>query len=214
MSEIKNDELILYDTKDASKYVMPEDFVLPGSNIKETITTFALVGESDPILKEVLPEFNFNNPPINPMEFASSLVETCKMLECIGLSANQCGFKHRVFVAGAGDQYVACFNPKLISSEGEVSMEEGCATFPFLSLKVTRPKSITIEYQDYLGNKHTSTFGGLSARIFQHELDHMNGILYTERVKPLALQFAMKKMAKLKRNLFKGLNSLSLNIPE
>jgi len=66
-----------------------------------------------------------------------------------------------------------------------------------LFLNITRPESIIVEYQDFTGEKKTAKFSGLSARCFLHELDHMNGIVYTERAKPLALQSGIKKRNKL-----------------
>jgi peptide deformylase len=170
--------------------------------VQQSVPKFPLVSENHPALKECLPEFDFKNPPVNPNEFASSLVETCQANHGIGLSANQCGFKHRVFVMGSGQDYVAFFNPKVIKqSKEEVHMVEGCLSFPFLGLRITRPQQIDVEYQDYLGEKKTATFNGISARAFLHELDHMNGIVYTERVKPLALQMGMQKRNKLLKKL-------------
>ena len=167
----------------------------------QSIPIFELVGENNPILQEVLPEFNFSNPPVNPNEFASSLVETCRQHKGYGLSANQCGFKHRVFVMGSGDSYVAHFNPKLVKEFGEAHMVEGCLSFPFMGLRITRPSMVDVEYQDFNGEKRTATYSGISARCFLHELDHMNGIVYTERVKPLALQQGMKKRLKLLKKI-------------
>ena len=166
------------------------------------IETFDLVDPTHPALHKALPDFDFDNAPINPNDFASSLVETCKSQNGLGLSANQCGFEHRVFVMGAGNDYIACYNPKIIESEGESHMEEGCLTFPLLTLRVTRPKKIKVEYQDFTGVKRESIFDGISARVFLHELDHMNGIVYTSRVKPLAFQFGLKKLEKIKRKYF------------
>ena len=103
---------------------------------------------------------------------------------------------------GAENNYIACYNPKLISVEGESHMEEGCLTFPLLMLRVTRPKKIKVEYQDFTGVKRESIFDGISARVFLHELDHMNGIVYTSRVKPLAFQFGLKKLNKIRRKYF------------
>lgn len=181
-----NDDIILYNTEDALKIQAP----------KVQIPTFSLVPEVHPILREVLPEFSFVEPSVNPNTFASSLVETCKMYNGYGLSANQCGFRHRVFVMGAGDEYVAFFNPKLVKTEGSVHMEEGCLSFPFLGLSITRPEKIWVEYQDFNGEKKEAHYVGISARCFLHELDHMNGILYTDIVKPLALSMSMKKRIK------------------
>jgi len=69
-------------------------------------------------------------------------------------------------------------------------------------LRVTRPKKIKVEYQDFTGVKREATFDGISARVFLHELDHMNGIVYTSRVKPLAFQFGLKKLNKIRRKYF------------
>jgi len=166
------------------------------------VKVFDLVGKDNPILKEILPEFNFDQPGVDPNEFASSLVETCKLHRGIGLSANQCGFRHRVFVMGANDDYVAFFNPKILGkSENETHMIEGCLSFPFLGLKITRPESIHVEYQDFNGVKHEQTFYGLSARVFQHEYDHLEGLIFLNRVKPLALQMGLKKQNKLIRKI-------------
>lgn len=166
------------------------------------IKTFDLISADWPVLYKEMPDFDFEKPPVDPNEFASSLVETCKKHNGFGLSANQCGYPYRVFVMGTGDEYVAFFNPKLIKTEGEVHMEEGCLSWPLLTLRITRPKKIWVEYQDFTGEKKEAIFDGISARCFLHELDHMNGIMYTSRVKPLALQFGIKKLEKIKRKYF------------
>ena len=181
-------DYIKFDTNDSMRY-----------NATPIIPTkvFDLVNETDPILREVLPEFDFANPPVDPKEFASALVETCKKNNGYGLSASQCGFRYRVFVMGAGDEYVAFYNPVLVRFEGEAHIKEGCLSFPMLGLSITRPASIWIEYQDFEGNKKEAHYVGMSARCWLHELDHMNGILYTSRVKPLALQQGVKKRMKI-----------------
>ena len=167
----------------------------------QTVPTFKLVSEEHPILKEVMPEFDFSNPPVNPNEFASSLVETCKLNKGYGLSANQCGFRYRVFVMGAENNFVAHYNPKVIKEYGEAHMIEGCLSFPLLGLNITRPSMIDVEYQDFNGETKTASYSGISARCFLHELDHMNGIVYTSRAKPMALQSGLKKRNKLMKSL-------------
>lgn len=165
---------------------------------REQIEIFTLVPETHVVLRSKLPDFDFSNPPVDANKFASSLVETCKKHGALGLSANQCGFNHRVFVMGSGDNYVAFFNPEITwSSEEKIKMEEGCLTYLDLFLNIERPISIAVSYQDFTGEKKTAQFAGLTARCFQHELDHMNGIVYTMHVKPLAMQQAHKKRAKL-----------------
>ena len=192
-----NDDVIVFDTNSALEFQ-----TTPNKKME-------LVSENDPVLREVMPEFDFKNPPINPEELAYSLIETCKANQGIGLSANQCGLRYRVFVMGAGDEYVAFFNPKLLnSSEDTVHMEEGCLSFPLLGLRITRPAHVEVEYQDYTGTTKYARFSGISARCFLHELDHMNGMLYTDRVKPLAFESGKKKRQKLLNNIMKHGNKL------
>jgi peptide deformylase len=171
---------------------------------KQEPKVFDLVAEDAEILRQKMPEFNFQNPPVNANEFASTLVETCKKNKGLGLSANQCGFPYRIFVMGANDDFVAFINPKVVSSEGEAHMIEGCLSFPLLGLRITRPEDIVIEYQDFLGEKHTTRLNGISARCFLHELDHMDGIVYTNRAKPLALKSGQEKRQKTIKNISKA----------
>jgi len=184
-------DIITFDTDSWRK-----DIKVPTMTVTSKVSTFKLVSENDPILKEVIPEFNFDNPPVDPNAFASSLVETCIKHEGFGLSANQCGFRHRVFVVGAGEEYVAFYNPKIVSSSGSTKLPEGCLSFKNLYLEVERPESIEVEYQDFTGTHKTAKFSGLTARCFQHELDHLNGVCYTKHVGPVALKMANKRRIK------------------
>jgi peptide deformylase len=196
----KMSEIITFNTEKAVEHGLQQNL-----NQGPKAPTFKLVAETDLILKEVMPEFDFANAPVNPNEFASSMVETCIQNKGYGLSANQCGFRYRMFVMGAGDDYVAFFNPKVVmASEKQAHMMEGCLSYPFLGLMITRPETINVEYQDYNGERKTTSFSGISARCFLHELDHMNGVVYTSRVKPLALQSGMKKRNKVKQLIEKA----------
>ena len=183
-------EYITFNTEDSIKGVTP---------VKE-VQTFNLVKEDDPILRERMPEFDFNDKTFDANVFASTLVETCKKLGGFGLAANQCGFNHRVFVMGAGEEYIACYNPSILEETSEQSLvTEGCLSFPMLAMKISRPKSIVVEYYDFNGERHETKFDGLSSHIFQHELDHLNGICYTERAKPMALKMGLKKRGKFNK---------------
>jgi len=190
MSQIKDDDLIVINTEKETQVV------------EQKAEIFQLVNEEHPILKQALLEFDFEKPPVDPVKFASSLVETCKLHRGLGLSANQCGFPYRVFVMGSEDNFVAFFNPEIINiSKQEVHMIEGCLSFPFLGLRITRPAEVGVRYQDYTGEWKGTTLSGISARCFQHELDHMNGVVYTQRVKPMALQSGMQKRNKILKRL-------------
>jgi len=168
----------------------------------QSINIFALVPEDHPILSSVIPLFDFGCCQVNPSEFASTLVETCKDNKGVVLSANQCGFSHRVFVMGFGDNYVAFFNPVVISmSSDESIMIEGCLSFPLLGLRINRPTNIKVSYQDYFGEEHTTDITGFSARMFLHGLDSLNGITFIHRAKPLALKSGIKKTEKILKKM-------------
>ena len=186
-------DIFTYNTEEIAKK--------PNAPIRQ-IPLFELVPDNHPILRKTLEPFDFINRPVNPNKFASSLVETCRDQKGLGLSANQCGFPYRVFVMGAEDNYVAFFNPVIEwASDEQVQMVEGCLSFPFLILNITRPTSIKVSYYDFVGQKRNATLEGLSARVFQHELDHLNGIVYTDVCKPVALQMAIKKQNKLMKKI-------------
>ena len=192
----RNSDTIIFNTEESLKIEQPKREV--------TVPIFDLVPETDPILKQVMPEFDFETSGLDANAFASSMVETCKKHNGYGLSANQCGYKYRMFVMGAGDSYVAHFNPKLIKAYGEAHMTEGCLSFPLLGLGITRAAAVDVEYQDFNGVKREAHYTGISARCFLHELDHMNGIVYTSRAKPMALQSGMKKRGKYNKLIAKS----------
>ena len=187
-----SDDIISIDTGELAK-------VKPTAT-KVEVPIFKLVDENDTILRQPIEEFDFENPPVNPNAFASSLVETCKANKGLGLSANQCGFKYRVFVVGYGENYVAYFNPKITWVSDVLShADEGCLSFPNLFIKITRPESVEVKYQDFTGETKTARFGGLTARCILHEFDHMNGVVFTTQAKPLALKTGLDKRMKLMR---------------
>lgn len=159
----------------------------------------------NPLLDEVMPDFDFSKPQFDPVELAGCLKSTMKKYGGIGLAANQCAIKARVFVIGNEDLSFVCFNPKIISrSEKCVSSPEGCLSFPAMFLNVERNESINVEYYDEKGILQTNTFNGLTARCFQHELDHLNGIKFTRYVGNTSLIMAKKRQNKLKKKFARG----------
>lgn len=122
----------------------------------------------------------------------------------IGLAANQIGLTKRVFVMGSYNiegfpSPFALFNPEILNvSEEETIDKEGCLSYPDLWLTVKRPSVINVRYQDSQGNFIEAAMSGLIARCFQHELDHLNGVCFVDKVSQLKLQLAMKKLRKKK----------------
>lgn len=162
------------------------------------------LAQSDhPLLSTKLLEFDFTNPPVHPTELANGLIQVMTDNKGLGLSANQCGLPYRVFVMHSSPTKV-CFNPRVVTaSPEEISLDEGCLTFPNLFLKVKRPQRIKVRYQDHTGETHTETFTGMTARIFLHELDHMNGKTFKQRANPIHVERAMREQKKINRQLKK-----------
>ena len=79
-------------------------------------------------------------------------------------------------------------NPEILSSEGESVVEEGCLSIPGVREEVKRPEQITLSYMDEDGNKHEETFAGWMARVLQHEIDHLNGVLFVDHISPVKKQ--------------------------
>jgi peptide deformylase len=163
-----------------------------------------LVSTDNPILREEMPAFDFENPPCNPIQLVKDLTETMIANKGLGLSANQCGLKYRVFVISS-NPVIACFNPKIVDETklNTVLMDEGCLSFPNLFLKVKRPRTIKVRFTQPNGETITQKFDGITARCFLHELDHLNGILFTSRVNTFHLEQGMRYKKKLDRGIVK-----------
>ena len=141
-------------------------------------------------------------------ELMDNLIETMKSFHGIGLSASQCGIMERVFVMYSDvrkGEIISCFNPQLISEGTEmVLMDEGCLTYPGLWLKIRRPDHIACSFEDENGESQQVTMMGLECRIFQHEMDHMDGTNFTNRVSKLKLDMGKKRAAKMKKRSMKS----------
>ena len=153
-----------------------------------------LVKSDDPILTRSCDNFNFANPPFDPIEFAKELVKHMYDWNGIGLAANQVGVPYRIFsMRGAPENFV-CFKPRIVDTSTElVALEEGCLSYPGLLVKIKRPKSVKVRFTMANGETRTETYTGMTARIFQHELDHLNGVLYFNRASRYHRDKALEK---------------------
>ena len=176
---------------------------------EKEVEPFPLYDENHPMMKQRIPEYDITLLP-NPVmtHTINRLKMTMKLYNGLGLSANQCGVFERVFIVGNEEIVIVCINAKVIKvSDDLIKDNEGCLSFPGLFLKIERASSVEVEYYDYQGKKYNTTFTGLTARCFLHELDHMNGITMDKHVKPLALKMAKEKQGKL----FKRVKRLQRN---
>ena len=138
-----------------------------------------LVEANDPVLLNPCEKFDFNNPPFDPIQFAHDLVRTLYEYNGIGLSANQVGVPYQVFALRAVPENFVCYNPRIVMpSEETITLEEGCLTYPGLFVKIKRPRHVKVRFQMPNGETRTETFTGMSARAFQHEMDHMEGKIF------------------------------------
>ena len=159
---------------------------------------YELVEEATKVLRNPTSEFDFENPPECPKEVEKNLSEAMERFGGIGLSANQLGLDYRVFVMRTADSGIkAFFNPEVtkLSKETEM-MKEGCLSFPDIYLMIKRPKAIEFEYTDSDGERHTLQLEGIGSRCVQHELDHLNGIIFLQRASRFKIERALKARPK------------------
>ena len=136
-------------------------------------------------------------------ELSDKMFDTMKKYGGIGLSANQVGLPFNMFVLGDHPDVeknlkMTCFNPMIISSSvEEETMKEGCLTFPFVFLNITRPRKVVVKYEDENGDLKEGSLDGMISRVFQHEYDHMLGKTFVDGVSKLKLDMAYKKAEKM-----------------
>lgn len=123
--------------------------------------------------------FDFNNPPVDPVALAEKLAKVMKENLGLGLAANQIGIGLSVFAMNSHPEVFVCFNPKIVHlSEEQILLEEGCLSFKNLIVPIKRSKEIRVRFQTPNGETLTKTFNGMSARVFQHEISHLEGKLF------------------------------------
>ena len=153
-----------------------------------------LVHHEDTVLTTPCVDFDFSNPPFDPVEFSQKLVKFMYDNNGIGIAANQVGLSYNIFAMRGHPENFVCYNPKIVMpSEEKIVLDEGCLTFPGLYVKIKRSKHIRVRFQTPGGETITRQFTGMSARIYQHELDHLNGVLFFNRANKFHRDQAMKK---------------------
>ncbi|ATG44879.1 peptide deformylase [Phaeobacter sp. BS52] len=142
---------------------------------------------------------------------ADDMLETMYAAPGIGLAAPQIGVLDRLIVLDCVKEEdgparpLVMFNPEVVASSDEANVyEEGCLSIPDQYAEVTRPKVVEVEWMDRDGNAQRETFDGLWATCVQHEIDHLNGKLFIDYLKPLKRQMITRKMQKLKRERGRG----------
>jgi peptide deformylase len=121
------------------------------------------------------------------------MLETMDAAKGIGLAANQVGVVRRVAVVDVDGDRFAMIDPRIVESEGRATAEEGCLSIPEIYGDVTRPDRVVIEALDADGNRYRKEATGLKARAIQHEIDHLDGILFLDHLSLIKRQMLMAK---------------------
>ena len=175
-----------------------------------------IVAYGDPVLRKVAKDIDADYP--NLKELIANMKETMYNASGVGLAAPQIGKDIRLFVIDASpfaedddlseedkktlkDFNRVFINAKILEEEGEEwAFNEGCLSIPDVRHDVMRQPKVTFTYQDEDFNTHTETLDGLAARVFQHEYDHIEGILFTDKLSSLKKRLIKKKL----ENISKG----------
>ena len=151
---------------------------------------------SDNLLYKPTIPFDWTNPPIDPEELVQSLGEAMCRLGGVGLSCNQVNLPYRVFVMGSPndpDSIIPVFNPRIVSvSDHQEYADEGCLSIPGFIITIRRPTEIRIRMDTINGETDTARFNGMTARVFSHEFDHMEGLDFRKRATRYHLEKANK----------------------
>lgn len=191
MNQVVPAQLLVEEPKTEKVFVERDNTIKMEERPKGRI--HGLVDDRDPILRKLLDKFDFANPPTDPIQLSYDLIETMKKNHGLGLSANQIGLPYRVFVMETLPVLV-CFNPLVVdSSEETIRFLEGCLSYPNLFVNITRPRVIRVRFTMPNGETITHKFQDLTARIYLHEVDHLDGKAFYERASLMERRRAFNK---------------------
>lgn len=141
---------------------------------------FAIRKYGDPVLRQRAKEITDIDGRV--AKLADDMLATMYAEPGLGLAAPQVGVQQRLFVYDLGDHPVVVVNPEIVETDGEWAYEEGCLSIPGLSFELVRPNRIHLVGRDLDGNELSIEASELEGRCLQHELDHLDGVLYIERL--------------------------------
>jgi len=134
----------------------------------------------DPVLRQEAK--SIDNIDGRIVQMVDDMVPAMYQAEGIGLAAPQVGIQKRLFVYDIGEGPQTLVNPEIVDSDGEWTFEEGCLSVPGLSFEIVRPKEVHLIGRDLNGNEVSIEADELLARLFQHELDHLDGVLLLDHL--------------------------------
>ena len=162
------------------------------------MSTYAIRVFGDPVLKQRAAEVQEVDSAL--VRLADDMVETMYAAPGVGLAAPQVGVQKRLFVYDVGEGPQVIVNPRIDESDGEWTFEEGCLSVPGLSWEIVRPKQVHLVGHDLDGNEVSIEADELAARLFQHELDHLDGVLLLERLDKDTRKQALRTLREIDMN--------------
>jgi peptide deformylase len=154
------------------------------------VATYPIRLFGDPVLRQRATEVK--NVDGSLVRLAEDMIQTMYDAPGVGLAAPQVGVQRRLFVYDVGDGPFAVVNPEIVESSGEWLYQEGCLSIPGLSWDLLRPKEVHLRGVDLDGEEIDIDADELLARCFQHEMDHLNGVLIVERLEADIRREAMR----------------------
>lgn len=139
-----------------------------------------VTGTDNPALRKKSREVSGINAHI--LTLLDDMKETLHVEDGVGLAAPQVGVLRRIAVIDYDNQYYEIINPRILSASGEAVEEEGCLSVVGQRGRVKRPEIITVAYTDRRGKKQKTEVSGITARIFCHEIDHLDGVLFVDKM--------------------------------
>ncbi|MDI6839609.1 MAG: peptide deformylase [bacterium] len=138
----------------------------------------------DPILRNKAREIKDFDP--EKLQYVIQIMEeVIKEHEAVGIAAPQIGILEQIILANRGDGCISIINPKIVESKGNDILEEGCLSLPGVGIEITRPNFVVIKGIDEYGKEKIIQATDLLARVLQHEIDHLNGILIIDKLSPV-----------------------------
>lgn len=159
----------------------------------------------DPVLRKESEEVKEINEDI--LKLINDMAETMYDAPGVGLAAPQIGVNKRIFVIDTDGVLKKVINPVFLENSNETEdEEEGCLSVPGIYKKVKRPKKVKLKYLNEKGEEVIEEAEGLYARALQHENDHLNGVMFVDKISNISKKLTAKKLEKLKKETIEKMN--------
>ena len=156
-----------------------------------------LVNHKTPILLTPTQMVDFSNPPADLEGLSQAMVTLMMKKNGLGLASNQIGLPYSMFAMRGSPQHFVIINPRIVGTSAEtVKLDEGCLTYPGLIVPIERPRHVRLRFQTPNGETLTKQFTDISARVVQHEIQHLLGLPFWSGISREKFDIALRKCYK------------------